>query len=264
MDKLPVEMLRSVVQFADVRDKFSLMRVSRKWEAACRSVIAEQRKLLVYRDRLSKPSTTVLCVKYLSDEQAKQMWHSLLQMTRLLLIDLSPGVKPEAGAAELIKRNAANLRVISFKFSHHSEDWQWLGRVPFPQLEVVTRCQASDLRFLVQHSPRLREVDLVLSQVGDEVLQLLAQLHHLQVLTITCSDSCITRHGILSLLRGNSRASLVRVDVCVARIEDAKEIDYELDLIEQTVGRRPALEMRWDESSDSDYTVFYDSSDYDE
>ena len=262
MDSLPLEMLRSVVRFADVRDKFLLMAVSRKWETACRSLISEQRNLFVYRDRLSKPSPTALCVKCISEAQMRRMWKSLQQMKNLLQLSTSPGIEPGEGALELIKVNAAHLRVISVNWPLHSYSWRWLVRVPFPQLEVITRCATDDLRFLVQNSPFLREVDLEPSHLDDVVLHHLSLLSHLQVLTIRCNESRITKAGILLLLRGNSRASLIRVDVCVARIDDAREIEAELDLIEQTVGRRPVLDMRWEESSDSDYTVFSDSSDY--
>ena len=87
MEKLPDEMLLAIINLLDVRSKFVVMRVNKKWERISRSVVTEQSKLIVQTRSSADPD--VLSINWTDREMADSVWKSVGQMRMLKHLELT-------------------------------------------------------------------------------------------------------------------------------------------------------------------------------
>ena len=276
MDTLPDEMLYNILSLLDVRGKFVVMRVDKKWERISRSVVAAQSKLIIRSSSSTDPD--VLYLNWTDREMADSVWKSVRQMKKLKHLDFAKiGTLPRNAAiirtkqlTDLIRKNAACLQTVKILVSgNRIKAGKCITEVALPRLQEL-ETDETDLRFVVGNSPLLENVTLTSHVIGDDRLTLLSELNHLKRLHVCQRYTGVTASGVLSLLKGKSRNSLTHVSVPISG-DGGNAMNAELDAIEASTGRRPIIDLDpedadvWDEletddESESDYSdSMYDS-----
>ena len=218
MDQLPFEVLRHILSFTDLRDRFLLMRVSRLFQAACRSLVAGQRTLFLrfsgYGKHVRMAGQT-LSLPLLSSDATSRLWKSWLSASSLVSLTIcNHFVKGhELVVSAVVAANAAHLhelRILNENYWNISR-LDCLHQVSLPQLRVVTGCHAQDVDFLVTHSPLLQEVS-VCDTVSPRDMESLARLTHLKSFQMRGHDSYYDAEAAMwTLLEGASRHVLERI-----------------------------------------------------
>lgn len=110
MDVLPEELLAHVLDLLPTKTVFAVMRVSHKWENACRFVVMKRKKLVLYSSDMLVPNEVdefygiVLCG--MDEDRISKMLVSLKQMRKLAHF------RDAADCAEIIAQNSRSLEQI--------------------------------------------------------------------------------------------------------------------------------------------------------
>ena len=259
MDRLPLHVLRMILYHVDMKDKFLLMRVSRSFESACRSLISSQRTLDLRSDShllRSKvlqvyPRRSTVFFPSSSSELDARLWLSLSRMKSLTEVSVSYDLvyQLDAPASAIITANAAHLQELIFCdviFVDESRPslGECLQGIPLPKLRSVNNCFASDVEFLVNGSPLLRRFTISRGILTQEKMDCLSRLANLLFFETDVDLFQEPTDAILTLLRGASRFQLR--DLLFLSSEDdvgydREAIEEELDSIERVTGRAPVL-----------------------
>ena len=250
MEHLPFEVLRQILSQIEVRRQFALMRVSRTFESAIRSLLAEHRKLIVKEESCfwcpCDADETLVFVNP-KEEWLTRFWISLQKVGPLISITVCEKVRGacnEAGVASLVAINAAHLQKlhVSHWFPPSTRPALPLTlTVPMPLLRVIGGCNASDLSSLADMSPFLREVLVIDSDFPADAMNHLARLQHLEVLQIRVSGWLVDApDSLITLFRGAGRRSVEKV-ACFELTSDRDKsvVEQELALIQRETGRKP-------------------------
>ena len=276
MDRLPVEVLTRILAPVYLRDKFVMMRVSRRFEAACRFLVAEQRVLVILRTCYTRQPPNMahtLMMDRVGLPSLQQMRLSLAQMKCLTSVTVSWQVAGTKDVAEesgrVFAANAAHLQTLRFvdddmELKPRFASCKWLLEIPFPELRVMSGCRVQDLAFLVEHSPLLREIATRLDKYSLSLANPLSRLANLEVVEFKVNGYDSPSHLVMLLLRGSSRYKLQRITVATddfcgwtsAVVQEVQRINEETGRQLQLLDKKAAND---DSSSDSDD----DDSDYD-
>ena len=256
MDDLPIEVLRWMLSLLDLKTKFVLMRVSRRFEAACRSLVAEQRVLEVNPRRHpmyfwnSVTRITAPC----RDESRPQMWLSLAKMKMLTDVEVNGDCHFARGVAEAmagaLAASAGHLQMLQFTDLRYrpvvlDASHTWLREIPFPKLRVMRKCREEDVAFLVQHSPLLQHISVDIRKTSLTDVKSLSQLTQLEVVEFHLRDYDAANRLAMLLLRGSSRQKLQRIIATTGVYADWTEaVEREVQLINQKTGQRLFLRMK--------------------
>ena len=255
MDQLPLEVLRHILSLTDLRDKLLLMRVNRAFQAACRSLVAGQRTLVLYIvDGVTpvRKARQTLSLPLLSSDATSCLWISLQRTSSLVSLTICNQFVGghEAAVTAVVAANAAHLRELRFTDEmncpmdrHHR--LACLHQVPLPQLRVMTGCREADVDFLVTHSPLLQEISVCDTVFSPRDMESLARLEHLQSFQMrVCDLFDNVGPALLTLLRGASRFALRDIYIQGMVFDfDEEGVARELDSIQQVTGRRPLVSL---------------------
>lgn len=256
MDSLPDEVLDHIIGFLPFKSKFVISSVCKRWKESAEQSIPKQKRLMVSSYPPMAPTQGYVDVHSQNRRQMIRVWNSLMKLDKLIWLDIRLRYKVEGCAAiskhqlvNLIKSNAPTLQFVRLSVKGlEGKTFEWVKTVPLPQLKMLLNCNASDLSFLVQHSPLL-EV-LINVMVTDQAMAVLAGLQHLRRLeTVTREPAEVTTGSILFLLRGKSRHTLTTIvigHVVRGRMRyeySMQTINRELDNIHGETGGRPNVSL---------------------
>jgi hypothetical protein len=264
MDRLPVEMLTSILSHLSLSSLFVSMSVCQKWKAVTQNLIRTQTSLELRLERGMCPRNGLLppdCMFFrMDDEQLVSNLENCLKYMSSVreCIVHSKSYIPDISPIVLFLRiNSRNMEHLTWMITSGdaimSESWTEFHRIVFRNLTEYTGWIGNYFSF-TSSCPAVTKLTLehqkcwsYHTEVVDYNLIELSKLKNLQQIRI-CKHRKMKHKanaGILCLLQGESRFTLRVIEVSLTRNQmdgiDMHAVDNELDQIHAVTGVRPQV-----------------------